>query len=640
MKKSELVCLSYVTVPAYEGNSPFIYVYCAEEDTRLALPVLARLYNEGLRMWSWNGCENPTDVRASQRIASCAALLIFLSENLDRDIKREYFEAMEALRCNKVKYFVRLSDVELPFDWGKSDANVVIDYARSDEAKFWLSIYDSDIIESCRGAWPAKKVNVGLSEFESIDSGELSAEYSDIIKIIGTSPALDRSGVPINAEDIALFASVGDRESADESRAAAPTVPPVDELNSRSMADLFDMLDEISVSTRQKSDELRAAAEKRRADRERAAMSAASLPFQHDAVSVEYTDEPPVPELSFMSSTVTVESMAAEMFGLDSSELEPIETVADEPAEEAPAVQITSAESVEAEQESTDEPTFEEFIDGLIADKASETETPAELEPVSEPEPVHMTTAPITVEITDEASEKLLPPAVESLTEFTLPDDEYMATQFVVNDDETDPLPTAAERAAAEEESRRQFENALERAAYTVTGRIVARHSKGLHSVGLKVRKPKTVKLAVRKRTAADETAGAEKEPVKVTPVAVESQRHVEESVAGSEPSRRERRRSRRKEKAVNVAEESTDGRRVTVIPEPMRGEMPVISTPAEASQTETVTAYAVENVENSDASSPRKRRHPHNSSGLLDILRTMRRENTGAQSDEQNIEG
>ncbi len=619
--------MSYVTVPSYEGNSPFIYVYCAEEDTRLALPVLARLYNEGLRMWSWGGCENPSEVRASQRIASCAALLIFLSENLDRDIQREYFEAMEALRSNKVKYFVRLSDVELPFDWGKSDANVVIDYARSNEAKFWLSIYDSDIIESCRGAWPEKKITAGMSEFDLIDSGELSAEYSDITKIIGTSPALDRSGVPINAEDIALFASVGEKESVVDDT-PKPSEMSVAELNRESMADLFGMLDEISVSTKQKADELRLAAEKRKADRDKAAMSAASLPFQHDAVPVAHTDEPPVPALSFLPRSMSVEDMAAEMFGLERVDLEPFETEHIEPetAEKAPDVEEISAESEEvSEPEPIEMPTFEEFIDGLVEVRTSEPV--AETEITAEPEPVHMATAPITVEI-EESDLSLLPPALESLTDFTLPDDKFTETQFVVNDDEVDPEPTAAERAERAQESRKQFEDALERAAYTVTGRIVARHSKGLHSVGLKVRKPKTVKLAVRTKT---ESADKEKEPVKVTPVAVEQP--AREEAAERPENRRERRGHRRRN--TNGAAENTDERRVTVTPEPMRGEMPVASKPVEDLQSEIAASPVAEIAENGEVPSPRKKRHPHNSSGLLDILRTMRRENTTEQNDE-----
>ncbi len=627
--------MSYVNIPSYEGNSPFIYVYYAEEDTRLALPVLARLYNEGLRMWSWNGCASPTDVRASQRISSCAALLIFLSENLDRDIQRGYFEAMEALRCNKVKYFVRLSDVELPFDWGKSDANVVIDYVRSNEAAFWLSIYDSEIIEGCRGAWPTKKVTAGLSAFDSIDSSELSDEYSNILKIIGDSPALDRSGVPINAEDIALFAGAGEPEE-NRSEPTEPAEPQVDDLNRKSMEDLFGMLDEISVSTRRKADELREAAEKRRADMEKAAMSQATLPFQQDVAAVEYTDEPPVPALSFIPSALAVEDIAAEMFNLHISELTPIEA---EPQEEAAPTQETESlpEDIIPESDEPTAPTFEEFIDELTADANEDIAPAAEAETAPEiiEEPVHMATHPITVEITEESASSLLPPAGESLTDFTLPDDNYMTTVFLVNDDENDTLPSAAERAAAAEESRKQFESALEKAAYSVTGRIVARHSKGDYSVGLRVRKPKTVKLAVQAK------GKAEKEPVRVspTPIAKEAPKAEETDRSLSRAERRARRRKSSAEPIEETPLDTQEVRRLSVTPEPMRGEMPTsavthtVAAPVAAAPLEVDSGESAENTP-----TPRKKRHPHNSSGLLGMLRTLRSQ-SNIQESEEDVE-
>ncbi len=660
-KNSELVCLSYVTIPSYEGNQPYIYVYYAEEDTRLALPVLVRLYNEGLRMWSWNGCPNPTEVRASQRISSCAALLIFLSDNLSRDIDRGYFEAMEALRCNKVKYFVRLSDVELPFDWGKSDTNVVIDYARSNEAAFWLSVYDIDVIERCRGAWPSQPLKSGMSVFESIDSGELSDEYSNILKIIGESPTLDRSGVPVNAEDIALFAGAGEN---DEKRSTADFFSDhIDDLNRQSMEDLFGMLDEISVSTRRRAEEMQQAAEQRRQEQEAGALRRASLPFQHDAVKLTPSDKPLVPALKFVNNLPHwTETAAREMFGADKVPFSPQDTVAPTVREvETMARAMFGDETVGAEmpeeKENLPEPSlpdipviiiedehkedstssFEAFIDELSAEELSPaeespeesieeeiTEAPEEEVIEEESEPLPMSTQPKTVEIAEDSPYTLLPPASGSLTGFTLPDDNYIATAYVENYEEGSSL-SAAERAAAAEESRKQFESALEKAAYSVSGRIVARHSGGEPSVGLRVRKPKAKKAAVTARV---------KPPVKVSPTLIipaepETEKAgeimVEETLGRAErrAERRNRRRARQQENAeTEIAENIPETpKKVSVTPEPVRpaDPQPRIAGPAPAE----VPAETAETAE--EPPGRRKKRHPHNSSGLIDVLRSLR---------------
>ncbi len=648
--------MSYITVPSYEGNQPFIYVYYAEEDTRLALPVLARLYNEGLRMWSWNGCTHPTEVRAAQRISTCAALLIFLSDNLSRDIDRGYFEAMEALRCNKIKHFVRLSDVELPFDWGKSDTNIIIDYVRSNESAFWLSIYDSDSIERCRGAWPSKPVRTGLSAYESIDSSEVQGEYSSILRIIGESPALDRSGIPINADDIALFAGAGEEPEAAEV-SEEPVVPAevlVEDLNRKSMEDLFGMLDEISVSTRQKADELRQASEERRLAMEKAAMAKASLPFQQDVVATDHSDETPLePELRFMNVVHWAETAAAEMFGAEHTAqitLEEPQPEEDIPAEEPPneneepeviiIEEAPSAESAEEEWEEPAEPepspSFEEFIDELAGaanlptdslaaairendESADAPEEPKEPEEPAESDPVYLSSGAKTVEIPEEnrTPSTLLPPASGSLTGFTLPDDTYVATEYVVNDDEGDALPTAAERAAAAEESRRQFESAIEKAAYSVSGRIVARHTKSDLSVGLRVRKPKKEKTVITARV----------KTVKVSPtVIIREEEPVEEL-----PLTRTERRRRRKAAEAAAAEEQTV-QKVLVTPEPMRGEPPadIITEPPAPQAAPEPSAEDTE-----PAASRRKKRHPHNSSGLLSLLRSLRSESSTAEEEE-----
>lgn len=630
--------MSFVNIPAYEGSSPFIYVYYAEDDTRLALPVLARLYNEGLRMWSWNGCAQPTDVRATQRISSCAALIIFLSENLDRDIQRGNFEAMEALKCNKVKYFVRLSDMDLPFDWGKSDANVVIDYVRSNEAAFWLSIYDSDIIESCRGAWPKNPVKVGLSVFDSIDSEELSDEYSNILKIIGKAPALDRSGAPINADDIAIFAGAGETEEPEKEPEKEIEIP-VEDLNSKSMQDLFGMLDEISISTRKKAEELQQSAEKRREEQEKAAMQRASLPFEHDAVKTVHSDEPPVPALSFAPAAMSVEALAAEMFGVSFDDTE-YETVEFAPVEEPELPEVVIIEDIAEKEEATEEPSFEAFIDDLAGFGISEEPTadtePEIAEEISEENVqeenafVPMPTAPKTVEITEDSEHSLLPPASGSLTGFELPDDDYISTVYVYNDDENVPVITADERAAAAEKSRKQFESALENAAFKVTGRIVARHSKGKDSVGLRVRKPKTVKLSVHAKVKTAKTVIAKPaEPSK-----------SEKNERGlSRAQRRERRRRKETEvPAVQSAEESAE-RKVTVIPAPMRGEKPAdtVTAPAKESEQAQSSAPVQNNPEGAEATvSARKKRHPHNSSGLLGILRELKSQKNDEVSTEE----
>ncbi len=666
-----MVCLSYVTIPSYEGNQPYIYVYYAEEDTRLALPVLVRLYNEGLRMWSWNGCPNPTEVRASQRISSCAALLIFLSDNLNRDIDRGYFEAMEALRCNKVKYFVRLSDVELPFDWGRSETNVVIDYARSNEAAFWLSVYDIDVIERCRGAWPSQPLKSGMSVFESIDSSELSDEYSNILKIIGESPTLDRSGVPINAEDIALFAGAGDPDEKQNAPSQSDIFAAhIDDLNRQSMEDLFGMLDEISVSTRRRAEEMQQAAEQRRQEQEEAALRKASLPFQHDAVKLTPSDKPLVPALRFVNNLPHwTETAAREMFGSDKVPFSPQDTVApsvtevetmartmfgdeivgEEMPEEKenlpePSLPDIPVIIIEDEHKEDSTPSFEAFIDELSAEELSPveileesleesleetieeeiTEAPEEETVEEDPEPLPMPTQPKTVEIEEASPYTLLPPASGSLTGYTLPDDNYITTAYVENFEEGSSL-SAAERAAAAEESRKQFESALEKAAYSVSGRIVARHSGGEPSVGLRVRKPKARKAAI---------TAIVKPSVKVSPTLIqpaEPKTEKAEEIIAEEPisraergaERRNRRRARRTESTeAEIAENITETpKKVSVTPEPVRpaAPQPPIAEPAPVE----VPAETAETAE--ETPSRRKKRHPHNSSGLIEVLRSLR---------------
>ncbi|MCL2486550.1 MAG: hypothetical protein FWE86_02990, partial [Oscillospiraceae bacterium] len=149
----------------YEGNQPFLYAcYCAEDEV-LAFPILARMYNEGFRLWPSCRGKGKGDFRSLQRLSAASSVIMFMSGTALSLIREGDPDMITCAKSPCLRAVVHLDNTE-PGDIYAMSAPERIPYKPGNEAPFWLSVYGLTPLERCRGPWPAEKLLLREPEFD------------------------------------------------------------------------------------------------------------------------------------------------------------------------------------------------------------------------------------------------------------------------------------------------------------------------------------------------------------------------------------------------------------------------------------------------------------------------------------------
>lgn len=173
-------------MPPYEGSQPFLYAcYCAE-DEHLAFPIIARMYNEGFRIWCVNASGLSSDFRSMQRLGSASFVMMFMSRAMAEQLRYGNNECLAVAKSATLRTVVLLDDYSpSSASFASSTPDRVI-YRTENDAPFWLYAYSADHFERCRGSWPSKKLLLREPRFSDVETDQLYDEYSRLESILGT----------------------------------------------------------------------------------------------------------------------------------------------------------------------------------------------------------------------------------------------------------------------------------------------------------------------------------------------------------------------------------------------------------------------------------------------------------------------
>ncbi len=171
-------------IPVYEGNLPYLYACYSPEDEMLVLPVLARMYNEGFRLWSACLREKVSDFVSVRHVTTASCVVMFMSRNMMERINSGVPEVLAACRSSLLRTVVLLDDICPDSRSFALTAPEYVEYQRSNDSAFWLHVYSADFLERCRGPWPEKKVSMREPTYEDVQEEAIAAEYISLDNII------------------------------------------------------------------------------------------------------------------------------------------------------------------------------------------------------------------------------------------------------------------------------------------------------------------------------------------------------------------------------------------------------------------------------------------------------------------------
>ena len=178
------IIMLHQSLPLYEGNQPFIYAcYCAEDDD-IAFPVLARMYNEGFRIWCARAGGISTDFRTIQRMNASASIMLFVSHNMMEMLRSGDPEVVAAAKSPRLRIIVSIDGTDPDKDTWALAVPDKLQYSVGNDAAFWLYMYSSDQLEKCRGPWPEKKINIRELTYDDFREEAIQAEYQKLESII------------------------------------------------------------------------------------------------------------------------------------------------------------------------------------------------------------------------------------------------------------------------------------------------------------------------------------------------------------------------------------------------------------------------------------------------------------------------
>ncbi|MBQ4312932.1 MAG: hypothetical protein IJC18_01860, partial [Clostridia bacterium] len=146
----------------------------------MAFPILARMYNEGFRLWTSRAGGGAYEFRSAQRLSSASYVLVFHSQNLIERLRLGDAEVATALKNPMLRTVVTLDDNAPDSKMFALSTPDAVDYKPGNDAGFWLYIYSSDSLEKCRGPWPENKLLLRDAVYEDVSEEVVKTEYDAI----------------------------------------------------------------------------------------------------------------------------------------------------------------------------------------------------------------------------------------------------------------------------------------------------------------------------------------------------------------------------------------------------------------------------------------------------------------------------
>lgn len=173
-----------IKIPLYEGALPYLYVCFSPEDEDLVLPVLARMYNEGFRLWSASAAQSTTDFSSVRHVNAAAGVVMFMSHNLVERLNSGVPEVLASARSALLRTVVLLDDASPDNRAFALASPERVEYRPGNDAAFWLYVGGADYLERCRGPWPTQKVLTRQPVFEDVREEAIEAEYVALEQLI------------------------------------------------------------------------------------------------------------------------------------------------------------------------------------------------------------------------------------------------------------------------------------------------------------------------------------------------------------------------------------------------------------------------------------------------------------------------
>lgn len=155
----------------------------------LVLPILARMYNEGFRVWSACLCDKVSDFVAVRHVSTSSCVMMFMSHNMIERINSGVPEVLAACRSSLLRTVVLLDDVRPDSRFFALTTPEYMEYQRSNDSSFWLYAYSADYLERCRGPWPEVKISMREPTYEDVQEEAIAAEYISLDNIINRGSA-------------------------------------------------------------------------------------------------------------------------------------------------------------------------------------------------------------------------------------------------------------------------------------------------------------------------------------------------------------------------------------------------------------------------------------------------------------------
>ena len=140
--------------PAYTGTEKYIFISYSHKDADEVYPVIARLQEEGYRIWydEGNKCGDDFNKKIAAHIKKCYCFITLMSENY---LASEYCIDELTYSYNKVnnRFFIFLQDVVLPDDIELRNAKYhhLFKYKYDSDESFFSELLESDNIKPCKG---------------------------------------------------------------------------------------------------------------------------------------------------------------------------------------------------------------------------------------------------------------------------------------------------------------------------------------------------------------------------------------------------------------------------------------------------------------------------------------------------------
>ncbi len=200
--RTEKIFMYHQKIPSYDGAQPFIYAVYCKEDEALAYPVLARMYNEGFRVFCAPSTGVSSDYYKQQRIQSASGVIMFMSSHMAERLRSGDPDVLTAARNPLLRTVILLDSTDVSNNIFAMSVPDHQPYIRENDSAFWLYIYSNDYFDNCRGKWPEKQLLLRDPVYEDISEEVVSEEYRRLQNIMTGQKGGQRDYNPFDPDTI------------------------------------------------------------------------------------------------------------------------------------------------------------------------------------------------------------------------------------------------------------------------------------------------------------------------------------------------------------------------------------------------------------------------------------------------------